>query len=293
MKKNLLSFLVPIILLTGCASDRIVSFEIQNNSDAELRNVEILTSEETCSTKNFVEIIPKHSEKKLIFDFTLKPGTECTYSESDGQYTLTYETESGKEEQQFGHYMSGIPLEKEFIIEIREDEFLVNGKVINSETRAQEEVRAIINQLNDSFDILTLKEQGRFGDVVGSIKCDNDAKNFYGTSTISSSPLKKGETLHSWIKETNTHIHEKHGFVCGADDLRNQDMPPEKWCLEQINFFEVGENHTSWNSNFIGESPKLSIKLSDKTVVTLDFGQDFSEECVNSLKNAFTKTYEE
>lgn len=141
MKKQILLLTSLVALLfTGCASDNKVFFEIKNNSDVDLKQVTISASEETCASENYAETISKNSEKKLFLDFSYASGTECSHPTSDGEYIFTYKSGTEKIEKRFGYYTNGIPLDKKFRIEVRNNnEVFVNGLKNNFRRQNEEE----------------------------------------------------------------------------------------------------------------------------------------------------------
>jgi len=129
MKKKIFAFF-SLFLITACSvNNNEVIFEIKNNSNNDIKNVEILASEETCSTKNYKEIISQNSKEKLILDFSYIKNSECSHPTSDGAYIFTYKIDDETFEKRFGYYTNGTPLDKKVEIEIKEDnQIFINGE---------------------------------------------------------------------------------------------------------------------------------------------------------------------
>ncbi|MDH7444994.1 hypothetical protein [Aquimarina sp. 2201CG14-23] len=93
-----------------------IQFEIINNSDFALKNVKVSTSEKL-TTQKFDSIEPKEN----IVDFlSMKNNTQ------DGSYTIEFtRINNNKEENKYGYYTNGTPLEDSIKFNIQNDTIIV------------------------------------------------------------------------------------------------------------------------------------------------------------------------
>ncbi len=209
MKKYLLAGgLFLTLILSGCANNNKIVFNIYNGNDQEMKNVEITASPEVCRGQNFAEkILPKNSTT-LILDFSRNKNDECIYPKGDGNYILTYEIGNQKFKKEFGYFTNGLPLDKEFNIDITADgkEYLFSNK-INSNLRNNQVAKKIIKDyLTKTY---SLKSQVNIT-FLEKMECTNSGCYFamYEYSDPKTDEIIKGKIkLENWkireIKDEN------------------------------------------------------------------------------------------
>lgn len=116
MKK--LPFLLILILFNSCnlIQEKGIDFKIINNSDSQISNVKISTSENLDSI-TFEEIVPKDYREDFL---------SMKQNKVDGHYTLSYTRQDDTTvNENHGYYTNGGSLESWICFEIQNDTTLV------------------------------------------------------------------------------------------------------------------------------------------------------------------------
>lgn len=140
MKKILLS--ISLLALVGCQlyQPMIVRFEVANMSGGLVRDIEVFATEEVCDGINYISYLEHGELDELSLDFSYEEGSECVHASGDGEYGLFLQQNEQEYEYRFGYYSNGIPLDSEFIIEIREDGVFVNGFAMEAKEYDEKEL---------------------------------------------------------------------------------------------------------------------------------------------------------
>lgn len=88
-------------------------------------------------------------------------------------------------------------------------------------------------------------------------------REFYGDAYVFSSYISSTTSIHDWIKQ------QAHRY-----SLRSGRQ-------FQYSLFEEKDNYIVWNFNLVGEPPKLTLRVDENTLLTLSFGQDYSDTWID------------
>lgn len=116
MKKVIFLFILPLLFSCNLTKENGISYKVVNNSDTEINNIVLSTSEKMDST-----VIKTIGPNKVVKGFLTMKNTR-----TDGSYTLTFDHFDGsKEHAQGGYYTNGGSLDSWIRFEIQKDTVLI------------------------------------------------------------------------------------------------------------------------------------------------------------------------